>query len=84
MCLSFLLQRIFFHSNPKLSGRSEEHVIFQSIETLFIFPVDVLVELVNFRPFKGIEQDAEFLHRTKHMSELLLASSTDYQIAAVK
>ena len=44
----------------------------------------VLVELVNFRPFKGIEQDAEFLHRTKHMSELLLASSTDYQIATVK
>lgn len=69
----------------------------------------VLVEFVNFRPFKSIEQDAEFLHPNNlctralivsadfqgshrvlfflHLlerSELLLARSTDCQVATVK
>ena len=68
----------------------------------------VLVEFVNFRPFKSIEQDAEFLHPNNlctraliasadfqgshrvlfflHLlerSELLVASSTDCQVATV-
>ena len=33
----------------------------------------VLVELVSFRPFKGIEQDAEFVHRTKIANTYVLA-----------
>ena len=31
----------FFHSNPKLSGRSGRHLILHLIETLFLFPADV-------------------------------------------
>ena len=33
----------------------------------------VLVELVNFRPFKSIEQDAEILHPTKIVNTYVLA-----------